>query len=225
MPTRFYFPATGVPPIIQTPSAFWNDATEGETIRMKTTKGNSTIAIGNIIDLATTQNSKDLDRQFISDPLWGNQVIQGTVSGQLMVREYATTDNVNAIIASIRVISNKGGTVRGTCLNSGIWGGIDSNGEFVNNASHRNKIIFSGNSMSPITGLDGDRICLEIGYNVAAGGGTSPQASAKWGENAPDLPSNNEAQTSDGAGWFQMNSVNLKFKKNINCEINDEGCI
>ena len=226
MPTRFYFPSTGnTGPIVNAFGSFWSDSTEGMRARMTTIKGNSPITIGQVVDINAAGSSKDLDLQLISDPLWGNQTINGTVSGQLMCREYATTDNVNAIVAYLTVINNKGGSVRGTLLASGMYAGVDSNGEFVNNATHRNSNMFEGNTVTTVNALDGDRICLEIGYNVVAGGGTSPQASAKWGTAAPDLPSNNESQTSDGAGWFQFNDVNLRFKKNLNCEVNDEGCI
>jgi hypothetical protein len=183
------------------------------------------IFTGHQINLGAGASAKHLDVQFISDPLWGDQSINGTVSGQCMVREFATTDNVNAVVSSIRVISNKGDSVRGTPLASGMWAGIDTNGEFVNNATHRNVRMFTGETVTTVNALDGDRICLEIGYNVAVGGGTSPQATAKYGTLAADLPVGDESQTSDGAPWFQFNTINLRFKKPIHCEVNDEGGI
>lgn len=217
MPTTFYFPLTGRPPILQTFSSFWTGTSQAFRSKMTTAKSNTTIGVGNIIDIAAGGNTKALDMQFISDPLWGNQSITGTVSGQLMVREYNVNDNVNAIVSSVYVIDNKGTTIRGTGLASGIYGGIN---EFVNNATHRNAKIFGGQTLTTVNALDGDRICLEIGYNVVAGGGTSPQASAKWGSNATDLPANDETQTSDGAAWFSFNNLNLRFKDTMNCPIN-----
>ena len=117
---------------------------------------------------------------------------------QIMVREYADTDNVAAIYLCVKVVSEDGSTVRGTLLSLNYYAGVS---EFINNATHRNKKGADGDSMSDVDAQDGDRIVVEIGYSDAAG--TTPEASAKWGENADDLPEN-ETQTADGAGWIEF---------------------
>lgn len=206
------------PPVGQAFSGFWTSTAEATRSKMTTSKYPLTaIGTGHQLNLGATASSKSLDVQFISDPLWGAQRITGTVSGQMMAREFATTDNVNAVVTALYVINNRGGTLRGVLLTSGMYAGIDSNGEFVNNATHRSTNMFEGNTVTAVNALDGDRICLEVGYNVAVGGGTSPQATAKYGTSATDLPMANESQTSDGTPWFQFNHMNLRFKENMVC--------
>lgn len=227
MPTRFYFPVTGVSQKAQPAfDSSWSSNAKFNTSgafrqRMVTIKGTDAITIGRTVNTAATAGAAGLERQLISDALWGDQTINGTVSGQLMTREFATTDNCDMIIPVLRVVNNNGTVVRGTLLGSGNYGGVL---EFVNNATCQNKRIFTGQSITTVNALDGDRIVLEIGCgNTTAG--TTPQYACKWGTNAPDLPSNDQSQTTNGAGWFQLNNVNLRFKKSANCEINDEGCI
>lgn len=61
-----------------------------------------------------TAGQTALDRQYIGEPL-AAQTISGTASAQLMVREFAGTDNARMRVR-LRVISGDGGTVRGTLL-------------------------------------------------------------------------------------------------------------
>ena len=222
MPIRFYFPSTGN--FQQCQPAFnssWSSNVKHNTtgafrLRMTTVKGSDAITLSPIFNVSATAGGTHLSRQYISDALWGDQVINGTVSGQLAVRHEAGTDNMDVIIPVLRVIDNKGTSVRGTLLNSGSYGGSEGTDFISTSSSTRNKRIYTGQSVTPVNALDGDRIVLELGCGHTAAG-TTPQYRCRYGTNAPDLPSNDETVTTDGAGWFQFNNVNLMFKKNINC--------
>lgn len=202
MATRFYFPASEAAAITPSFDAGWNYNSEALRRRLAKPKGSSAIATGTQIGpwtAAQTPEHKALDRQYISDPIVGG-TISGTCKGQLMVREYATGDNVGTTNLKVWVVKPDG-TSRGTLLAIGAYGTAL---EFISNATHRNAILANGDALSSVVAVDGDRIVVEIGYN-----GTStatPEASAKWGENATDLPEN-QTQTTDGAGWFEFSGT------------------
>lgn len=202
MPTRFYFPADTAADVSPAYDAGWNYAAEALRRALANVKGSSAITTGTQVGPWTSGN-KALDRQYVSNKL-AAQRISGTCKMQLMVREYADTDNVAAIYLCVKVVSEDGSTVRGTLLSLNYYAGIS---EFINNATHRNKKGADGDAMSDVDALDGDRIVVEIGYSDAAG--AAPEASAKWGENASDLPED-EIQTTDGAGWIEF-SGDLSF--------------
>jgi hypothetical protein len=129
----------------------------------------------------------------------------GSYKCNLMVREFATADNVDRLLVGVRVVSEDGNTVRAV-LRVPISGNPT---EFINNATHRNQrcsTTFIGLATGYTTVL-GDRLVVEIGYQDNSG--TSPEASAKWGENATDLPEN-DTQTTDGAGWIEFTD-NITF--------------
>lgn len=198
MATRFYFPATTVADVNPAPGA-WNYITEAVFRYLAKTKGSSAITVGSQIGPWTeTTGQKALDRVYVSDPL-SPQTIAGTIKMQLMVREYAVADNVDQINLLIKVVSGNGATLRGTLL---ALGNYASTAEFINNATHRNKTGADGDALSSVVCQEHDRIVVEIGYcNSTAG--TTPEASAKWGESATDLPEDG-TQTTDGAGWIEF---------------------
>ncbi len=154
-------------------------------------------AVGSTINLGVNAGFIALDRQYISPGLSQNQTINGLYSGQLMVREFATTDNVDIVMLCAKVLSNDGSIIRGTLINSGNYGPV---AEFINNNSLRNKTIASGQTMNTVNALRGDRIVLEVGYQISTAG-TTPQAAAGWGSSAPRLPVD-ETTTTNGAGWL-----------------------
>jgi hypothetical protein len=211
MATRFYFPATTVADVNPAPGA-WNYITEAVFRYLAKTKGASPITLGTQVGPWTaTAGQKALDRVYVSDPL-SPQTISGTVKMQLMTREYATTDNVDQINLLIKVVSGNGATLRGTLL---ALGNYASTAEFINNATHRNKKGADGDALSSVVCQEHDRIVVEIGYcNSTAG--TTPEASAKFGENAADLPEN-ETQTTDGAGWIEF-SGDIAFSSEPNLD-------
>lgn len=201
MATRFYFPLDTAADVSPGFDSGWNYTTEALRRKMVTAKGASAITVGTQVGPWTAgqiPEHRALDRQYVSAPIAAQTLSISTVKGQLMVREYAVQDNVDKIILMAKVVSNDGGTVRGTLFAIGS-GGLA--GEFINNLSHRNKTLADGDATLLVVAEAGDRIVVELGYE-----GTStatPEASAKWGEDATDLPEE-ETQTTNGAGWIEF---------------------
>lgn len=199
MSTRFYFPVSTAADVSPAFDSGWNYTSEAVRRRLEDVKGTSDITVGTQIGPWTAGNYA-LDRQYVSDPL-AAQSISGTVKMQLMTREYDDTDNVGALLTCIKVVSNDGSTVRGTLLSLGNYGPAS---EFINDPSHRNKTGADGDSLTAVSAQSGDRLVVEIGYTDGSLGIT-PEASAKWGERATDLPEN-ETQTTDGTGWIEFSA-------------------
>lgn len=207
MVTRFYFPLSTGSPMSPTQDGGWNYTSELTRGWLAHVKGSSAITIGTQVGPWTaTAGQKAVDRIFVSDPLFGDQTISGTCKGYLMVREYATTDNADQILIKLYVLQPDGSTIRGTCLTLGSYG---PTAEFINNVTHRNKAMANGDTITSVNAISGDRIVLEIGYSNSTAG-TTPEASAKWGENATDC-AENETGTTDAAGWFEL-SATLTFE-------------
>lgn len=201
--TRMYFPLSTAAPITNVSFGSWTNTAEAARYKLADTKGSSTITIGTQIGPWTGGNNNALDRQYVSTRMnAGITFTSGstTISGQLMVREYATGDNTSYINIYVRVVSEDGTTTRATIRSNGLGNAAN---EFINNATHRNQ-TFSITCDASYTTVLGDRLVVEIGYTDQAG--TTPEASAKWGENATDLPVNN-TQTTDGAGWIEFSNT------------------
>lgn len=201
MPTRFYFPEATAADLTPSFDAGWEYVAEALRRKLVREKGASAITVGTQIGPWTaTTTTQALDRQYVSPPLKA-QTISGTYSGQLMVREYATTDNVDQSQVGIYVC-NSAGTKVATLVTLAARGPVL---EFISNVTHRNKTLGAGVALTSYSCADGDRIVVEIGYGCSTAP-TTPEASAKWGENATDLPVN-ETQTTDGAGWIEFSGT------------------
>lgn len=204
MATRLYFTLTQAAAISPAFDSGWDYVSEALRRKLADTKGSSSITVGNQIG-PWASGQQALDRQYISTRMNAGVIFNNpatTVKGQIMVREYATTDNVASIWYTIKIISEDGNTVRITVRpfeQKAVT-------EFISNVTHRNAPIMSAgiSSIASYTTVLGDRILIEIGYSDSSG--TTPEASAKWGENATDLPEN-ETQTTDGAGWLEFSNT------------------
>lgn len=195
---------------VNTPfSGMWQTTAGATRFILKSIKNKDAITAGSTINGGAAAGSIYLDRQYISEPLAYPQLINGQISGQLMVRELAGTDNVDRVFVCGKVVSKDGSVIRGTILPSGNYGPTL---EFIANATHRNKTIITNQALTSVQALQGDRLVFEIGYSNSTAG-TTPQASAKWGMNAPRLPVN-ETQTTDGAGWLQI-TPDLEFARTM----------
>ncbi len=209
MPTKFYFQNETASPVVAAFHTGWSGASQGSRWNMYPFLSTSYTTGGRTIDFAGAgANNLNLDRQYISEPLFGAQIISGSCSGRLQVQEFVTNDNADQIIISLRLVARTGGFIRATGLNLGHYGSTTA--EF--GVAYRTKSFASGTAITPMTGQDGDRIVLDIGYNATAGG-TTPQASARWGDTGIDLPIN-ETQTLAGAPWFSLGNVDLVFSHN-----------
>lgn len=222
MPTRLYF-TEYQSPLAPAFSGAWFGTAQATRFALNPLKDLAAVTVGDTITINATANRPELDRQYISPGLNGDQTINGLCSGQLMVREFNANDNTNQVRLCAKVVSNDGATVRGTLLDLLNYGPTV---EFISNASLRNKTIVSGDgnvSVNTVSAQDGDRIVLEVGYACSAGGST-PQAAARWGGGGfggPELPID-ETQTTAAAGWFDLGSVNLRFRQTQFMAFGDE---
>ena len=205
MATRLYFPLSNDAAVIP---AFmgWTDTSQGVSRFMANIKGADAITVGQTVNLSGTGGDMDLDRQYVSTRMASGAVFTSgvtTFSMQLMTREYDVLDVVDQGIIGIRVMSEDGTTNQATLKAIGSYGPTST---FINNATHRNKQYAAGVTVgATYTTVFGDRLVVEVGYSNSLIG-TTPQASAKWGQNATDLPAD-ETQTTDGAGWIEFSNT------------------
>lgn len=216
MATKFYFQNRNGASVEVPPTVGWTGAANIQRFMMYPEKGTSPVVVGRTISTANAgAGSKELDRQYISPPLKGAQVISGYASGFLQVTEFVTNDNVDQIISSLRLCSEDGKVMRSPT--GWLVSGRVPVFEFSVTTTYTNRAISSGAAggtnqlINPMTGQDGDRLVLEIGYGNSTAG-TSPQAAARWGDNAPDV-SGGQLQTVAGAGWFSLGQ-DLVFYRN-----------
>ena len=208
MPTRLYFSGTsntsGITPSFDLGWNYTSEAVRRDFLIAKS--ASESLAIGTRIGpWSGLQGDAALDRQYIS-PQLSAQTISGTIKGQVMVREFANTDNVTGLMIKVKVI-NSAGTETANLFTLQIATGIN-NVEFINNATCRNKGLASGQALVSGGSWDcalNDRIVVEVGYTCAISSGTTPEAQAKWGapSSGTDLPEN-ETQTTDGVPWFEF---------------------
>jgi hypothetical protein len=208
MATRFYLPTTEAAPIVPTQRGTWTTTTGFTTRKLRDTKNTSdTMAAGTTINLNATAGATALDVIFVSAQLNGAQSVSGTCKGELRVREFATTDNVDSIWFGAYVVSGDGATLRGTLLATGFYDAAVS--EFANSATMAQRGIADGDTVTTVSAQDGDRIQIEIGFRTSVGG-TTPQAAATYGQSEADLLDNGTATT--GCGWWELSSVTLAFQ-------------
>ena len=204
MATTFYFPTTTAAPVTPSYHANWQYTTEVLRRRLGYPKGSSTQTTGSQIGPWTDTNLA-LDRQYVSAPMAAGIVFNSsvTIRGQLRVREFNTGDNANRIILSIAIWDITGTVSRRVLLAPAAYG---TTLEFVNSTSLANRIMANDDALAPsssYTTIDGDRLVVEIGYTNATG--TTPEASASWGESQTDLTYNNTTETT-GSGWIRFSN-------------------
>jgi hypothetical protein len=205
--TRLYFPLDDAATITPTQDAGWDDVGQLSRRRLAHSKGSDAITAGSTIDITEDTGGFALDRQYISTQMNSGIVFtSGTtqVSAVLMMREFAATDDVTTCILGVRVLSEDGATVRATLM---AVANYSSTGEFINNATMRNKICSpSGTTIgASYTTVSGDRLVVEVGYETD-GAETSPQAAAKYGQNATDCTLA-DTGTTDCAGWIEFSNT------------------
>ena len=205
-PTTLYFPASTAAAITPTQDAAWDDTGQFVRRKLADTKGSSSIAAGTTINITEDTGNQALDRQYISTRMNADAVFTSgvtTITSVLMMREFATTDDVDKCILGVRILSEDGSTVRATLFTVSNHG---TTGEFINNATHRNKICANAATIgASYTTVLGDRIVVEVGYETD-GAETTPQAATKWGENASDCAVN-DTGTTDCAGFITFSNT------------------
>lgn len=162
MATRFYFDDTIAPLISPAFDAGWEQIGAANR-RFSPRKGlvSSLSTLTNKVDtVPITTTQQILSRQYLTEPIPYPVRISGTFSMVLRTLESATT--ANAFLAFVlRLLSQDGGTIRGTLASSMTNAGT----EYAATAATR---IFSAIALTPITAQPGDILCLEVGGHAQA---------------------------------------------------------
>jgi len=205
MATRFYLPSSGSAPVSVSVTADWehNNAVSRAT---KTWKTNTSIADTSYspdgADDITNRDSMFV--QFVSDPLLPQTISAQTLKYAIQGSETNNGNNCSMTLKAF-LVSNDGGTVRGTIL------AIQRDGtELTTTVTNR---IDSGTTSS-ISALYGDRIVFEIGIGgtpTAAGGVQGHNGAIRFGDNqSTDLPENDTDTGSTSNPWVEF-ANNLQF--------------
>lgn len=129
----------------------------------------------------TGANTDIISGQFTSQPLQGDQTISGTVDMVVKVSEsVATADAFMQLV--IRVVDERGGTVRGTLFSGQVDTSVvatpgANNEEFPTTIATR---ILSGLTLTPVAALDTDRLVIEVGTRGTVAG-TGSDFHHRWG--------------------------------------------
>ena len=207
--TRFYFPSTGAAAVTRTPDAGWEETSEVQNIVLvPVTKSSTAMADGQTVDITEDTGNQDLDRQYVSPPMKGGDLINtsATFKAQVLARELTATDDVTQCILGVKVVSYDGQTVMQTTVNVANYGTTTEL-----QTTFRNKTCANGDTITAAAlyvTRPGDRLIVEIGWQTD-GAETTPQAMARWGDTSSDCPED-ETTTTDCSGWFEISS-NISF--------------
>lgn len=207
--TRFYLPSSGAaavsPPF--TLESSWDETDNADRLRCVTAKTSSAMT-NKAEGKANTANTRQLVRQYVSDPLDGNQTISSSTSvkGTIRVLESAANDNLDKVSLKLIVVSNDGQTLRGTLLAKGDFGPTN---EWATSLTNRR--IADGDTVAgAVNALDGDRIVIEIGFNNTTTG-TSITGTMNFGDNsASDLGDNETGTAADNPFLELSQTLTLK---------------
>ena len=200
MPTRLYLPYNITPPISPAFDAEWNGTTNTPRYYCKPEKQNTAMTDRGYAETSSTTPFDGCMAQYVSPPLEA-QTISGDVKGQIRAKESAAeADMCRAVV--IKVVSNDGGTVRGTLL-SHFPGSLGS--EFATSLTNRN--FPPSTALTPVTAQKGDRLVIEIGFRAFNAVTTSYTGTLRLGDSAAaDLPED-EADVNDYNGWLEFSAV------------------
>ncbi len=163
--TRFYFPS-GIlmnSPVSPAYDAGWEQTGGAFTRKILIYKPKlsfTTIVAGFNVTIPITTTQDILTNQFISEPIPA-QRITGTFSLVIPCDENATTNNATLAVV-VKVVSQDGGTVRGTLFS--VFG---TDTEFPLAASVATRIV-NTQAVTALTTQPGDRIVVEVGAHAAA---------------------------------------------------------
>lgn len=162
--TRFYFPAEGdtAPNISPAFDANWEQTGQANRLKLYY-KPNlstlSTIAANGTRTVPITTTQDILCNQFVSDPIPPQRIDTGC-KFSIVISCLESAGTANCFIAcSVRVVSQDGGTVRGTLFSNFAGGGT----EFATTKSTR---IFAQTAVTAVTTQPGDRLVVEVGAHA-----------------------------------------------------------
>jgi len=190
--TRFYLPSSGAADVSPGFNAGWEETGDADRLKMVTTKISSAMTNKSGTTLITAGDL--LLRQYVSAALEA-QTITGDVKIYARASEaLATVDAFSRIL--LKVVSNDGGTVRGTLLS---FGDYSTGAEW--NTSLRNKSFADIDPPTSVTTLDGDRLVLEIGFAHAA---VISSAQINFGDDSSTDLSEDETTTTADNPWLEI---------------------
>lgn len=209
MATRFYLPAegSGVPVVSPAFNAGWEQT--AQATRLKLLRKTSLSTLSTLADTGTrtipiTTTQDILCNQFVSDPIPA-QNITGTVSYVSRVVEASTNGNATLALV-LSVVSQDGGTVRGTLFSTFT---VDT--EFPTSAATR---IQTAIAVTALTTQPGDRLVLEVGANVSGPLGATTYT-MRFGNSATTDFALTTALTTDLNPWLEV-SQNIWAADNNN---------
>ena len=178
-------------------NAGWEETGDAQRRRAVATKASTAMATQSITSALSAGDL--LFRQYVSDALSGAQTISGKCYCQIRTSEaLGTADAISRLI--LYVVSNDGGTVRGTLLTLADY---STGTEWA--TALTNKVFANGDAMTSVAALDGDRIVAEFGSNHGA---VAVSQSMSWGDdNAQDLADIDEAGTTALNPWIALEGV------------------
>ena len=190
--TRFYLPSTGAAAASTAFDGAWEETGAASRLAMVTTKINSAMVNASATTLLSVGD--EVLCQYVSASL-DAQTITGDV--KIYARASETLATVNAFSRIVlKVVSNDGGTDRGTLL---AFGDYSTGAEW--NTSLRNKSFADIDPPSSVTTQSGDRLVLEIGFNHAAV--ISAAQISVGDDSASDLPEDETTTTADNP-WLEI---------------------
>lgn len=204
MATRLYGVASAAAPVSPGFDAGWSSTSGAVRRKLSTSKSAATETRAGVA-VTSGAGNETLGFQLISEPLDGAQSVSGTVSIAVRWRELATSDNIQARVRKVYVVSNDGSTVRGTCLALG-------NHSVTTEPTVTTLAGFpfaNATAITTVSALDGDRIVVELGLGMTTTG-TTPQYDMVIGGSGTDhtLAEQNTAGT---VPWVEF-SANLVFQ-------------
>lgn len=207
MATRLYLATTNNSGITPAFDGGWDTAAQAvrrDLYRAKSPLQSIAVSSGADVDAGNA-----LEIQFISPPL-AAQTITGTVKAYFQPLDDRDVGDFLSYI-SIRVVSGDGGTVRGTLLSLGTYGGGSN---YYSGSTHTSRAIADGDSLGSVAASDGDRIIVEIGHQSDNSGGDPAYFRNGCPNSTSDLPEN-ETQTTTGVPW-------IEFSQTLNWQIKDD---
>lgn len=213
--TRFYFPAegSGAPNISPAFDAGWEQTGQATRLKLlykKTLSVLSTLADTGTRTVPITTTQDILCNQFVSDPIPA-QRIDTSCLFSLVIRVVESNIAANVTLAIVvRVVSNDGGTVRGTLFST-----FNVDTEFPTTAATR---IQTQSAVTAVTTQPGDRIVVEIGGHAAAPSSGQTYTMRQGNSNASDFALTT-ALTTDLNPWCEFSkdlfNVDVQSYKNV----------
>ncbi|HYE78031.1 MAG TPA: hypothetical protein VEI97_08600 [bacterium] len=211
MPTRFYFPSSGSPPITPGFGTGWNRTTGAVQRPTSTTKAGTSMAEGIAMTSTATSPEFHLAAQFVS-PALAAQTISGTIKGQFKCRENNASFN-GTLAIGIRVVTSSG-THRAHLLNGAAATPIASDAtttppEFATSATNRRVQNSAESFAPPITSFAcnaGDYLVIEVGCRDVDTG-TTRSGWVTFGDNSATDLAENETSTAADNPWIEFSGT------------------